>query len=347
MTQTDTIAPQPGPSTTAPEPPILSLRGLSTSFSTHDGVVKAVQDVDLDVMRGECLGIVGESGSGKSVTFSSVMGLIKPPGKIAAGSVLFDGIDLTKLDQSAMRALRGKRIAMTMQDALTALNPSMTVETQLCEVILAHDTDVSALPRHQREKQARARAVEMMALVGIPSPHLRLREYPHQFSGGMRQRIMIAIALACKPQLLIADEPTTALDVTIQAQVLELIAALRSSLGMTVVLITHDLGVVAEQCDRVVVMYAGQVMETGPTAQVIAHPRHPYTRGLLASMPRLDDPSAPIRPIQGMVPSLINFPAQCRFYSRCDLRQDACLADIPVRRHPDGRTTRCLFAETT
>jgi len=309
-------------------------------------VVKAVQDVDLDVMRGECLGIVGESGSGKSVTFASVMGLIKPPGKITAGSVLFDGMDLTRIDAQAMRALRGKRMAMTMQDALTALNPSMTVETQLCEVILAHDDAVSSLPRRQRTTQARARAVEMMTLVGIPSPKSRLREYPHQFSGGMRQRIMIAIALACKPQLLIADEPTTALDVTIQAQVLELIADLRARLGMSVVLITHDLGVVSEQCDRVVVMYAGQVMEMGPTTEVIAHPRHPYTRGLLASMPRLDDPTAPIRPIQGMVPSLIDFPRQCRFYSRCDRRQDACLSEIPLRQHPDGRATRCLFAET-
>jgi len=325
---------------------ILRLRGLSTSFSTHDGVVKAVQDVDLDVMRGECLGIVGESGSGKSVTFASVMGLIKPPGRITSGSVLFDGVELTTLAPPAMRALRGKRMAMTMQDALTALNPSMTVETQLCEVILAHDDEVVKLPRRQRMTQARARAVEMMALVGIPSPQSRLREYPHQFSGGMRQRIMIAIALACKPQLLIADEPTTALDVTIQAQVLELIADLRASLGMSVVLITHDLGVVAEQCDRVVVMYAGQVMESGPTAEVIAHPRHPYTRGLLASMPRLEDPTAPIRPIQGMVPSLINFPSQCRFYSRCDRRQDACLANIGLRQHPDGRATRCLFPET-
>ncbi|MEO7941622.1 MAG: ABC transporter ATP-binding protein [Burkholderiaceae bacterium] len=325
--------------------PILSLRGLCTRFTTHDGVVQAVQNVDLDVMRGECLGIVGESGSGKSVTFASVMGLIKPPGRITAGSVVFDGVELTQIDARAMRALRGKHIAMTMQDALTALNPSMTVETQLCEVILAHDDDVAALPRLQRRRQARDRAIAMMTLVGIPSPAARLGEYPHQFSGGMRQRIMIAIALACKPQLLIADEPTTALDVTIQAQVLELIADLRARLGMSVVLITHDLGVVAEQCDRVVVMYAGQVMETGPTAEVIARPRHPYTRGLLASMPRLDDPSAQIHPIQGMVPSLINFPQQCRFYSRCDKRQDACLSDIPLRQHPDGRTTRCLFPE--
>jgi len=327
-----------------PDQPILSLRGLSTSFNTYDGVVRAVQGVDLDVMRGECLGVVGESGSGKSVTFASVMGLIKPPGKITGGSILLEGVELTQLDPPAMRRLRGKRIAMTMQDALTALNPSMTVETQLCEVILAHDEDIASLPRHQRSRMARERAVEMMALVGIPSPRERLQEYPHQFSGGMRQRIMIAIALACKPKLLIADEPTTALDVTIQAQVLELIADLRSRLGMSVVLITHDLGVVAEQCERIVVMYAGQVMETGRTADVIGDPYHPYTRGLLSSMPRLGDPSTPIKPIQGMVPSLINFPAQCRFYSRCEKRQPECLAEIPMAFHADGRSARCLFS---
>jgi oligopeptide/dipeptide ABC transporter ATP-binding protein len=343
MTQPFTTQPPAASGAAQPEKAVLSLRGLSTSFSTYDGVVKAVQGVDLDVMRGECLGVVGESGSGKSVTFASVMGLIKPPGKITAGSVLLDGVELTDLDPAAMRQLRGKRIAMTMQDALTALNPSMTVETQLCEVILAHDEDIARLPRRQRARMARERAVEMMTLVGIPSPHERLKEYPHQFSGGMRQRIMIAIALACKPQVLIADEPTTALDVTIQAQVLALIADLRARLGMSVVLITHDLGVVAEQCERIVVMYAGQVMETGPTADVIAAPRHPYTRGLLDSMPRLDDPSTPIKPIQGMVPSLINFPTQCRFYSRCDKRQPECLAEIPMTLHADGRSARCLF----
>src|SRR3990167_8207077 len=226
------MPPDPMPLDARHEQPILSLRGLSTSFNTYDGVVKAVQGVDLDVMRGECLGVVGESGSGKSVTFASVMGLIKPPGKITGGSILLEGVELTQLEPRAMRQLRGKRIAMTMQDALTALNPSMTVETQLCEVIFAHDEDIASLPRHQRSRMARERAIEMMALVGIPSPRERLKEYPHQFSGGMRQRIMIAIALACKPRLLIADEPTTALDVTIQAQVLELIAELRSRLGM-------------------------------------------------------------------------------------------------------------------
>ena len=326
--------------------PILSLRNLSTSFNTHDGVVTAVQNVDLDVIRGECLGIVGESGSGKSVTFASVMGLIKPPGRIVGGSILLDGLELTKLAPKAMRQLRGKQIAMTMQDALTALNPSMTVETQLCEAILAHDEDIGSLPRRQQTRRARERAIEMMTLVGIPSPAKRLQEYPHQFSGGMRQRIMIAIALVCKPRLLIADEPTTALDVTIQAQVLELIAELRATLGMSVVLITHDLGVVAEQCDRIVVMYAGQVMETGTADEVIGKPLHPYTRGLLGSMPRLDDPETPIKPIPGMVPSLINFPPQCRFYSRCERRQPSCLAEIPVRVQSPGHSVRCLFPET-
>ena len=335
--------PEPISAAAQADQPILSLRGLSTSFKTHDGVVTAVQQVDLDVMRGECLGIVGESGSGKSVTFASVMGLIKPPGRIVAGSIKLDGLELTKLSPKAMRKLRGKQIAMTMQDALTALNPSMTVETQLCEAILAHDEEISSLPRTQQAKRARECAIEMMSLVGIPSPAKRLKEYPHQFSGGMRQRIMIAIALACKPRLLIADEPTTALDVTIQAQVLELIAELRATLGMSVVLITHDLGVVAEQCDRIVVMYAGQVMETGTAAEVIEKSLHPYTRGLLGSMPRLDEPDTAIRPIPGMVPSLIDFPTQCRFYSRCERRQQSCLAEIPVREHSPGHSVRCLF----
>ncbi|HMA09364.1 MAG TPA: ABC transporter ATP-binding protein, partial [Ramlibacter sp.] len=232
--------------------PMLSIRSLSTQFATPLGVLKAVQEVSLDVLPGECLGIVGESGSGKSVTFASVMGLIRPPGQVTGGEVLFDGVDLRRLRPEAMRLVRGKQIAMTMQDALTALNPALTVEQQLVEVILAHDEDIASLPRWQRARRSRERAVEMLSLVGIPSAATRLRDYPHQFSGGMRQRIMIAIALACKPRLLIADEPTTALDVTIQAQVLELIASLRRQLGMSVVLITHDLGVVAERCDRVV-----------------------------------------------------------------------------------------------
>jgi len=332
------------PVATSPTEPLLSVRSLSTCFATPDGVLQAIDAVDLDVMRGECLGVVGESGSGKSVAFASVMGLIKPPGKITAGSVRLDGVELTQLSATALRRVRGRQIAMTMQDALTALNPVLTIGMQLCEVIRAHDDDVDALPWPQRARAARDRAVEMMTLVGIPSPRQRLDEYPHQFSGGMRQRIMLAIALTCRPRLLIADEPTTALDVTVQAQVLELIAELRTRSGMSVVLITHDLAIVAERCDRVVVMYAGQVVESGRTADVIGDPRHPYTRGLLASIPHADDPSRPIRPIQGTVPGLIDPPAQCRFYARCERRAAACLAAIPVTTFGDGRSVRCLFA---
>jgi oligopeptide/dipeptide ABC transporter ATP-binding protein len=324
--------------------PVLSIRSLSTQFATPAGALKAVQDVNLDVLPGECLGIVGESGSGKSVTFASVMGLIRPPGQVTSGQVVFDGVDLRQLGPEAMRLVRGKQIAMTMQDALTALNPALTVEQQLAEVILAHDEAVSSASRWQRRRRARARAVEMLSLVGIPAAATRLHDYPHQFSGGMRQRIMIAIALACKPRLLIADEPTTALDVTIQAQVLELIALLRRTLGMSVVLITHDLGVVAEQCDRVVVMYAGQVVETGTVDQVIGAPRHPYTRGLLQATPRVENLAAPMRPIAGTVPSLVDFPAECHFYSRCPLRREACRAAIPLAFRPGVHQARCILA---
>lgn len=325
--------------------PVLSITDLSTWFYTRDGVVKSVDGVTLHVNKGECLGIVGESGSGKSVTFSSVLGLVKPPGKIVKGSVVFDGVDLTRLTSEQLREYRGKRIAMTMQDALTALNPSLTVGEQICEVIEAHDDAVRGLPKKRRKALSRERAVEMMRLVGIPSPEKRLENYPHEFSGGMRQRIMIAIALACKPSLLIADEPTTALDVTIQAQVLELISDLRATLSMSVVLITHDLGVVAERCERIMVMYAGHVMESGRTDDIINRPLHPYTQGLLKSMPDIDDFEARVQPIQGTVPSLVDFPEQCRFYSRCPARRDACLARIPDRQFRNGRVVRCIAAE--
>lgn len=327
--------------TSTPQP-VLSLRGLCTEFPTHKGCLRAVQSVSLDVLPGECLGVVGESGSGKSVTFTSVMGLIRAPGRVTDGEVWFNGQDLRRLDARALRRVRGKQIAMTMQDALTALNPGLTVGQQLMEVIMAHDDEVRTQSRWRRARHARERAIEMMGLVGIPSPQTRLGDYPHQFSGGMRQRIMIAIALACKPRLLIADEPTTALDVTIQAQVLELIASLRRQLGMSVVLITHDLGVVAEQCDRVAVMYAGQVVETGRTAEVIGQPLHPYTRGLLAATPRVEDLTAPVHPIPGTVPNLIDLAPQCHFYSRCSQRQPACLAAIPFDYVPGRHLARCI-----
>jgi oligopeptide/dipeptide ABC transporter ATP-binding protein len=323
---------------------LLEVTNLRTEFATRAGLVRAVDGVSLRVNRGECLGVVGESGSGKSVTFSSVMGLVRAPGRVAGGTVHFDGRDLRGLTGEEMRALRGRDIAMTMQDALTALNPALTVGEQLAEVLVAHDRSLP--PRGAARRAAlRARSVEMLGLVGIPSPEARLRQYPHEFSGGMRQRIMIAIALACRPQLLIADEPTTALDVTIQAQVLELISDIRLRLGMAVVLITHDLGVVAEHCDRVMVMYAGQVVEEGPTAEVIGAPRHPYTRGLLASIPRPSMRGRPITPIAGQVPDLVGFPAQCRFHARCPLAQDRCLADVPMLPAGPGRAARCLRLE--
>jgi oligopeptide/dipeptide ABC transporter ATP-binding protein len=324
--------------------PLLAVHDLRTCFKTRSGVVAAVDGVSLEVAPGECLGVVGESGSGKSVTFASVMGLVRQPGWIDRGSIRFDGRELTGASEQDYRALRGRDIAMTMQDALTALNPALTVGEQIGEVLLLHD---QTLPRGRRARRAAARekSVEAIRLVGIPAAEGRLDDYPHQFSGGMRQRIMIAIALACRPRLLIADEPTTALDVTIQAQVLELIAEMRARLGMSVVLITHDLGVVAEYCERVAVMYAGQVVEQGPTREVIDDPRHPYTRGLLASIPRLSALDQRIRPIEGQVPSLADLPPQCRFYSRCELRSEACRRPIEMRAVNAQRAVRCVLQE--
>lgn len=321
---------------------VLEIGDLKTCFDTRDGMVTAVDGVSLSLERTKCLGVVGESGSGKSVTFASVMGLIKKPGFIAEGSIVFDGRELVGLGDAEYRALRGKEIAMTMQDALTALNPAYTVSDQIIEVLLAHDDSLTGAKR-ARGRQARTKAVEMMRLVGIPSAETRLDDYPHQFSGGMRQRIMIAIALACKPKLLIADEPTTALDVTIQAQVLELIGDIREDLGMSVVLITHDLGVVAEYCDRIAVMYAGQVVESGPTWDVIESPQHPYTQGLLGSIPRLSNLARRIEPIRGAVPNLIDLPPQCRFLARCPQAQRKCRSVIAMRDCGPDRQVRCVL----
>jgi len=316
---------------------LLQIRDLRTCFPTSAGLVVAVDGVSLDVQAGECLGVVGESGSGKSVTFASVIGLVRKPGFIAGGSIRFAGRELVGLPLPELRRLRGREIAMTMQDALTALNPALTVAEQITETVLAHDRVSPA--------EAHARALETLTLVGIPAAARRMGDYPHQFSGGMRQRIMIAIALACRPRLLIADEPTTALDVTIQAQVLDLLAGLRRRLGMTMVLITHDLGVVAEQADRIAVMYAGQVVESGPTRALLDAPLHPYTRGLLASIPRLSDLDAPIRPIQGQIQGLDAIGAGCRFRARCPLAGLDCVATIPMREASTGRFVRCIRAE--
>lgn len=309
--------------------PILSLRGLCTSFTTHDGVVQAVQDVTLDVMRGECLGIVGESGSGKSVTFASVMGLIKPPGRITAGSVVFDGMELTRIDARAMRALRGKHMAMTMQDALTALNPSMTVQTQLCEVILAHDDEVAALPRHQRRRQARERAVAMMALVGIPSPETRLGEYPHQFSGGMRQRVLIAMALALGPELVLADEPTTSLDVIVQDEIFRALRRLQRERRFSMILVTHDIALVQRHCTQVAVMYAGEIVEQGPVDAVLRQGRHPYTMGLRNAVARLDSRVEPIA-IPGQPPDAVVPLHGCAFAPRCPFALPRCSTEAPA-----------------
>ena len=317
--------------------PLLSIRGLRTSFPTRRGLVRAVDGVDLDVRPGECLGVVGESGSGKSVTFLSGLGLVRPPGRVEAEAIDFLGRDLSRLPPAELRAVRGREIAVTMQDALTALNPSFTVETQIVETIEAHDPVIG-------RTAARGRAIEMLRLVGIPDAERRLSAYPHQFSGGMRQRVMVAIALACRPKLLIADEPTTALDVTIQSQVLDLIDDMRATLGMSVVLITHDLGIVAERCDRVAVMYAGQVVETGPTRQVVDAPEHPYTRGLLRSMPRLSHLDEPLTPIDGQVPDPTRLAEGCRFRPRCPSAIEDCIQPIRLRPVAVGREARCILA---
>lgn len=321
----------------AEDVPLLAVENLTTTFPTRQGLVTAVDGVSFEVRLGECLGVVGESGSGKSVTFLSVLGLVRPPGKVTADCIRFNGRNLMELGESERRAIRGRDIAITMQDALTALNPAFTVATQITEAILAHGRAAS-------RSEAREQAVEIMRLVGIPAAADRLDDYPHQFSGGMRQRIMIATALACRPRLLIADEPTTALDVTIQAQVLDLIADLRRELGMSVVLITHDLGVVAEQAERIMVMYAGEVVEAGPTHEVIQRPMHPYTRGLLASMPNLDTLDCPIRPIPGQTPPATQMPSHCRFLERCHMSTPSCRARVPLAAVGVGRQSRCVRA---
>jgi oligopeptide/dipeptide ABC transporter ATP-binding protein len=321
--------------------PLLTVTDLRVTFDTRAGLVRAVDGVSLEVRPGECLGVVGESGSGKSVTFAGVMGLIRPPGRIAGGAIRFDGRELVGLDQAGYRRLRGREIAMTLQDALTALNPALTVGTQIVEVLLAHAEDLPSGGR-ARIAAARERAVDMLRQVGIPAAENRLGDYPHQFSGGMRQRVMIAVALSCRPRLLIADEPTTALDVTIQAQVLGVIGEMRARLGMSVVLITHDLGVVAEYCDRVAVLYAGQIVESGPTAQVIGAPAHPYTAALLRSMPLLSEPDRTIRPIEGQVPDPADLPPGCRFQPRCGLADARCSQPIAMRPVSTGRAARCV-----
>ncbi|MDE2491959.1 MAG: ABC transporter ATP-binding protein [Elusimicrobia bacterium] len=319
-------------------PPILEVRGLKVRFDGEAGPVRVVRGVSFALERGRTLGIVGESGSGKSVTSLAVMRLLpKPAGVVENGEVLLEGRDLAKLPAREMAKVRGRRVSMIFQEPMTALNPVQTVRRQLAESYELHHPDMTTA-------QVAEASLKMLQEVGIPDPGKRLDEYPHQLSGGMRQRVMIAIALACRPDVLIADEPTTALDVTIQAQILKLIKRLQKENGMAVVFITHDLGVIAELCDEVVVMYAGQIVERAPAAELYRAPKHPYTRGLLDSIPRLDSVRKTRLPtIEGMVPDFADLPAGCAFQNRCPLAADECRAAPPeLQAVAADRATRCV-----
>ena len=315
---------------------LLEVKDLETEFKVKRGTVKAVNGVSFEVDKGEILAVVGESGSGKSVTSLSVMGLIRDPGRVAGGEILFGGENLLKKNTKEMQAIRGDKISMIFQEPMTSLNPVYRVKDQIMETILTHTT--------MSKKQALARAIEMLDLVGIPAPEQRVNDYPHQMSGGMRQRVMIAMALACDPELLIADEPTTALDVTIQAQILDLINRLREKLGMAVLLITHDLGVVAETADKVVVMYCGRVVEQATVEQLFTKPLHPYTQGLLDSIPKMDEDKERLYMIKGIVPDPIHLPKGCSFADRCDKSMEKCKEHMPkLARTEDGRKVRCFL----
>jgi oligopeptide transport system ATP-binding protein len=308
---------------------------LTTVFDTPVGPVPAVNDVSFDIYEGETLGLVGESGSGKSVTALSIMWLVQAPGRIAGGRLLFKGRDLLTLDEASMRAIRGAEISLIFQEPMTALNPVFRVGDQIAEALLVHN--------RATRRQAKEKAVELLRAVQIPNPESRVGDYPHQLSGGMRQRVMIAIALACQPALVIADEPTTALDVTIQAQILDLLRDMKAALKLSLLLITHDLGVVAETADRVAVMYAGRIVETGSVRQILSNPQHPYTRGLLASIPG-GRPGERLRAIDGSVPMLGALPPGCAFNPRCPDRFEPCMMAPP----PDfsagpGRTAKCYL----
>ena len=313
--------------------PLLKVSGLRTEFATRDGVLPAVADVSFEVARGEVLGLVGESGSGKSVTGFSILGLIDPPGRIAAGSLQFDGLELVGAAPESLRRLRGKRIAMIFQDPMMTLNPVLSIETQMVETVLAHDDTT--------REAARQRAIEALGRVGIASAVERLAQYPHKFSGGMRQRVAIAIALLHKPDLIIADEPTTALDVTVQGQILYEMQKLVRESGTALIWITHDLAVVAGLADRIAVMYAGRIVEMGDAADVLDAPRHPYTRGLLDSVPAATQPGMRLRQIRGSTPSLLRLGPGCAFRERCD-RADAECATLPVLETAEGRSVRCV-----
>lgn len=314
---------------------ILQVKDLHTSFATDAGEVRAVNGVSFNLEPGKTLGIVGESGSGKSVTSYSIMQILAETGKITGGEVLYRGEDISKWNEKQMQKFRGEKCSIIFQDPMTSLNPVFTIGNQLMEAILLH-TD-------KDKKQARERAIEMLTLVGVNEPESRLKQYPHELSGGMRQRVMIAIALACEPKLLIADEPTTALDVTIQAQILELMMELKEKLGMAIIMITHDLGVVASMCDRIAVMYAGRIVEYGTTDDIFYNPKHEYTKGLLKSIPRLDAKEHErLVPIEGTPIDLLNPPAGCPFAPRCSNCMKICLREMaPVTTFDDVHYTQC------
>ena len=302
---------------------MLEVKGMRTSFFTHVGEVKAIRGVDFYLDKGEAVGIVGESGSGKSVTSLSVMRLLQFPGKLTGGEVFFDGEDLAKKSDKEMQTIIGNEISMIFQDPMTSLNPVFTIGNQIMEAIIKH--------QKMSKDQARQKAIDMLKLVGIPSPEKRIDQYPHEFSGGMRQRAMIAMALSCEPKLLIADEPTTALDVTIQAQILELMKDLKDRLNTSIILITHDLGVVADVCTRIIVMYGGLIMEEGTTEEIFYKPQHPYTLGLMRSIPKMSDKENKERliPIDGTPPDLLKPPAGCPFAPRCDHAMKICMTQMP------------------
>ena len=318
---------------------LLDVLGLKTHFFTFDGVARAVDDVSFHLDRGEVLGIVGESGCGKSVTAQSVMRLIpEPPGRIVGGRILFDGVDIASLSMETMRGIRGNRIAMIFQEPMTSLNPVFTIGNQVSEMFIQHE--------NLSRKAAWERSVAMLERVQIPAPERRVQAYPHQLSGGMRQRVMIAMALACNPEILIADEPTTALDVTVQAQILYLMLTLRQDYDTAIIMITHDLGVIAEIASRVVVMYAGKVVESASTEAVFEDPKHPYTRGLLKSIPKLGNRARHGRQrlseIQGMVPGLLHMPGGCAFHPRCAHAMRVCRSTVPdLKETDDGHAVRC------
>ncbi|MCF2532957.1 ABC transporter ATP-binding protein [Yinghuangia soli] len=338
LAKADSTAADAAPAGDKPRSSFLSVRDLHVRFTTLDGIVKAVDGLSFDLERGSTLGIVGESGSGKSVSSLAILGLHNPKKTVIGGEIHFDGVELTKASENEMNKLRGRRIAMIFQDALAALSPFYSVGEQIAETYRRH--------MGASRKEARQRAIDMLGRVGIPNPERRVDDYPHHFSGGMRQRAMIAIALACNPDLLIADEPTTALDVTVQSQILDLLGDLQSEFGTAIIFITHDLGVIAQTADDVLVMYAGRCVEKGTVREVLRDARHPYSWGLLSSVPDLGgDVDIPLRPVRGTPPSLLSPPPGCPFHPRCDyvarVGDDACKTSRPTLTLADGRGSAC------